>query len=198
MRPSKAPGWPCATLTSMKAILRAIVLLVFGTLALPAQELPRKAPELAIGLEGGKQALLSSYHGKVVCLAFILTTCSHCQATTRILIKAQNDFGPRGLQVLESSVEVGGEAMVPRFIQQFQPPFPVGFNVYATAQEFMQHSPMLIMHMPGLMFIDRQGRIVAQYEGDAPFMEEAVQEQNIRGEIEKLLQAGAVRKTAKK
>jgi len=181
----------------MRGIVPALVLLAFAAVASPAQELPRKAPELAIGLEGGKQALLSSYHGKVVCLAFILTTCSHCQATTRILIKAQNDFGPRGLQVLESSVELGGEAMVPRFIQQFQPPFPVGFNVFATAQEFMQHSPMLIMHMPGLMFIDRQGRIVAQYEGDAPFMEEAVQEQNIRGEIEKLLQP-AVRKTAKK
>ncbi len=79
--------------------------------------------------------------------------------------------------------------MVPRFIQQFQPPFPVGFNNFATAQEFMQHPPMLILHMPVLLFIDRQGRIVAQYEGDAPFMERRRQEQNIRGEIEKLLPA---------
>lgn len=167
-------------------------------MATPAADLPRKAPELAIGLEGGKQALLSTYRGKVVCLAFILTTCSHCQNTTRILMRAQNDFGGRGLQVLESSIETGGEAMVPRFLLEFQPPFPVGFNAFATAQEFMQHSPMLIMHMPGLMFIDRQGRIVAQYEGDAPFMEENVQEANIRGEIEKLLQPAGVRKTARK
>ena len=179
----------------MRRIVPAMVLLGLGVMA---ADLPRKAPELAIGLEGGKQALLSSYRGKVVCLAFILTTCSHCQNTTRILTRAQNDFGARGLQVLESSIEAGGEAMVPRFIQQFQPPFPVGFNNFATAQEFMQHSPMLILHMPGLLFIDRQGRIVAQYEGDAPFMEEDVQEQNIRGEIEKLLQTVGVRKTARK
>jgi len=165
--------------------------LALACAALPAAELPRKAPELTIGLNGGKQVALSSYHGKVVAVAFILTTCPHCQNTTQILMRAQKDFGPRGFQVLESSVEVGGEAMVPRFIESFSPPFPVGFNAFADAQTFMQHSPLLIMHMPGLLFIDRQGRIVAQYEGDDPFMSEDKQEQNIRARIEQLLKAPA-------
>lgn len=162
-------------------------------------ELPRKAPEFTINLNGGKVAQLSAYRGKVLCLAFILTTCSHCQNTTRILMRAQKDFGPRGLQVLESSVEVGGEAMVPRFIEAFQPPFPVGFNVWDQAQAFLQHDPNLLMHMPGLLFIDRQGRIVAQYEGSDEFMNEEKQEPNIRARIEQLLKAptaGARKTTA--
>jgi cytochrome oxidase Cu insertion factor (SCO1/SenC/PrrC family) len=163
--------------------------LAFATLQ--AAELPRKAPEFAINLLGGKKVELSSCQGKVVALAFILTTCSHCQNTTRILMRAQKDFGARGFQVLESTVEVGGEGMLPRFIDQFSPPFPVGFNAFNDAQTFMQHSAMLIMHMPGLLFLDRQGRIVAQYEGDDPFMSEDQQEANIRAKIEQMLKGPA-------
>ncbi len=39
-----------------------------------AADVPRKAPEYAIKLPDGKQAQVSSYRGKVLCLAFILTT----------------------------------------------------------------------------------------------------------------------------
>jgi hypothetical protein len=39
-----------------------------------AADVPRKAPEIGVQLPGGKQALVSSYRGKVLCLAFILTT----------------------------------------------------------------------------------------------------------------------------
>ena len=39
-----------------------------------AADLPRKAPELGVKLPDDKQALVSSYRGKVLCLAFILTT----------------------------------------------------------------------------------------------------------------------------
>jgi cytochrome oxidase Cu insertion factor (SCO1/SenC/PrrC family) len=168
------------------------VLLAAATLQ--AAQLPRQAPDFTIHLLNKKQVTLNQYKGKVVALAFILTTCSHCQNTTQILMRAQKSFGPRGFQVLESTVEVGGEGMVPRFIDQFAPPFPVGFNDFADAQNFMQHSPLLIMHMPGLLFLDRQGRIVAQYEGDDPFLDEEKQEPNIRAKIEQLLKPPAGRK----
>jgi cytochrome oxidase Cu insertion factor (SCO1/SenC/PrrC family) len=163
--------------------------LALACATLQAAELPRKAPEFTIHLLGGKQTTVSAYQGKVVALAFILTTCPHCQYTTEILMRAQKDFGARGFQVVESTIEVGGEGMLPRFIDHFSPPFPVGFNVFAEAQDFMQHSPMLLLHMPGLLFLDRQGRIVAQYEGDDPFMSEDQQEANIRAKIEELLKA---------
>lgn len=44
------------------------------SLAAFAAELPRKAPELTIPLPTGGQVKLSDYRGKVVVLAFILTT----------------------------------------------------------------------------------------------------------------------------
>jgi hypothetical protein len=39
-----------------------------------AADVPRKAPEFAVQLLDGKQALVSSYRGKVLCVAFILST----------------------------------------------------------------------------------------------------------------------------
>ena len=47
-------------------------------------------------------------------LAFILTTCSHCQAATGLLTRLQTEYGPRGLQVLESAIDQGGQALVGR------------------------------------------------------------------------------------
>jgi peroxiredoxin len=183
------------------------ILTLAAALTAAGQQLPRKAPDFTINLNGGKKVQLADYKGKGVVLAFILTTCSHCQATTAVLSRLQAEFGPKGLQVLESAIDQGGEAFVPRFIQQYQPQFPVGFNEFAQAQTFMQFPPMKTMYMPGLVFIDRQGNIVAQHIGNDPEMANGVQEKNLRGLVEKILAApagaapkkgGAAKKTAAK
>lgn len=155
-----------------------------------AATLPRPATDLKINLNGGKSIQLASYRGKPVIVAFILTTCSHCQATTGLLSKLYAEYHPQGLEIFESAIDTGAEAFVPRFIQQFAPPFPVGFNDFNTAQAFMEHSPMLIMHMPGVVFIDRSGKIVAQYEGDDPDMM-GDQQKRLRERIEQILKPAA-------
>jgi thiol-disulfide isomerase/thioredoxin len=159
--------------------------------ALEAINVPRQSPELAIGLSDGKQLLLSQYKGKVVVVAFILTWCPHCHKTIGYLTKDQNEYGARGFQVLASAIEDVARINLPAFIRQFKPPFPVGFNNQTTAIEYLQHPPMLIPHMPILAFVDRQGVIRAQYEGDDKFFAEDQQEKNIRDKIEELLKEGA-------
>ncbi|HEY6390791.1 MAG TPA: hypothetical protein VIX89_05915 [Bryobacteraceae bacterium] len=52
-------------------ILFALALLAGSAFA---AQIPRKSPEFPIQLPDGKQLLVSSYHGKVLCLIFILTT----------------------------------------------------------------------------------------------------------------------------
>src|SRR3954469_8307783 len=176
---------------------RPATLTIAAAFAAAAQQIPRPAPQFTINLNGGKLQL-SDYKGKAVVLAFILTTCSHCQATTGVLTRLQAEYGPKGLQVLESAIDDGAEAFVPRFVQSFGPTFPVGFNNFQVAQAFMQHPPMKIMNMPGLVFIDRQGNIVAQYTGGDPDMQEGVQERNVRAQIEKILKPAAAAPAAKK
>jgi len=50
------------------------IALALATSTLFAADLPRKSPEFGIQLPDGSQALVSSYKGKVLCLAFILTS----------------------------------------------------------------------------------------------------------------------------
>ena len=58
----------------MKCLGFAAALLTLAPLFSFAAEIPRKAPELEINLPDGKKLNVSDFRGKVVCLAFILTT----------------------------------------------------------------------------------------------------------------------------
>lgn len=169
----------------------AAVALVSMATVLWAAELPRTAPEFTVNLTNGQKLLLSQYKGKAVVLAFILTYCPHCQKTVGFLIKDQNEYGPRGLQVLTAAIEQGAAGAVPNFVKQFNPPFPVGYAKVEPSLDFLQHPTAVIPHMPILAFIDRQGMVRAQYEGDNDQFFGDRQDQNLRGEIEKLLTSGA-------
>src|SRR5580700_1733720 len=154
-----------------------------------AASLPRKAADLQIQMNGAKPIELSQYRGKPVVLAFILTTCPHCQYTTGLLVKLQTEFVSKGLQVIECAMNDGAAADVPNFIKRFQTNFPVG---YSTDQlgvlSFLQHPQTAIPHMPMLAFIDRHGVIREQYQGiDAALADDGKQEANLRAEIEKLI-----------
>lgn len=164
----------------------AVGLLLLLSPILGAATVPRPAPEFAVQLNGGKQISLSSYRGKVVVLAFILTYCPHCQKTLGFLSKMQTEYGPKGFQVIGSAVEDMAAADLPEFLRRFRPPFPMGFNTRAPVLDFLEHPARLMM--PQVVFVDRRGVIRGQYGGDDPFLAEAVQEKNLRGKVEDLLQ----------
>jgi peroxiredoxin len=149
--------------------------------------LPRPAPEFAIHLTSGKQVPLSQFRGKVVALAFILTYCPHCQKVVAILGKDQIEFGPRGFQVLAAAIEDGAAKAVPDFLKHFNPPFPLGFDARSAVADFLEHPVAERMLMPQIVFVDRTGRIRAQYAANDAFFAEERQEQNIRSKIEELL-----------
>jgi peroxiredoxin len=181
---------------SRRAALLALVL----TLPLMrAADLPRKAPELVIHTTDGKQILLSQYKGKVVVVCFILTTCPHCQMTIGHLNKLQQEYGPRGFQVLASAIEQNAREAIPGFVQRYNPPFPVGYDNPQVAVDFMQHPPALVPLMPLMAFVDRQGNVRMQHEGDDDAYFGNLEE-NLRKDIEMLLKEGSpsAKKTSKR
>jgi peroxiredoxin len=159
-----------------------------------AANLPRQSQELTVNLNDGSKIQLSQYKGKVVAVCFILTGCSHCQKTVGFLTKLQKEYGPRGFQVLASAIEENAADHVPNFMKQFNVTFPVGSNEALTAVNWMQHPTMLIPHMPLLAFVDRQGNVRAQFEGDNEKFFNDNQEQNLREQIEGLLKENAAKK----
>lgn len=179
----------------------SVVTLAVTTLAVQAQQPPRKSPEFVINMTGGKTPiLLSSYKGKVIVLASILTTCPHCQHTVTLLSKLQNELGPRGLQVVACAVQEAPDLAVPLFIKQFNPPFPVGYNTDVKAVlDYYQYSPTNLPHMPMLVFIDKHFMIRAQHEGgQEAFFGDPQQETNLRTQIEALLKESSAGKTVSK
>lgn len=148
---------------------------------------PRPSPDFTINIVNGQPLHLSQYRGKVVVLAFIITTCPHCQAATRMLSGLQKEFGPRGLQVLEAAISMQPDMEVPKFIETYSPAFPVGSTSYQEVMTYMGYGPKERRYTPYVTFIDRAGMIQGQFDGMSPFNDETVQLKNYRAIIEKLL-----------
>ncbi len=165
-----------------------------------AANVPRPAPPFSINLPSGKKLPLEQYRGKVVALALVSTTCAHCQQLTQVLNRIQNDYAGKGVQVVMSAFEQGADKAVARFISTYRPNYPVGWNPYPEAMNFLQIPVVTPGYVPKMAFIDRKGVIQSQYQGQDDFFK-GNEEQNIRAELDKLLKAPAkpaAKKTTKK
>ena len=168
----------------IRSLLASVLLL---TTMASAGSVPRPAPTFVIHLTPSGQITPEQYRGKVVILNFIFTTCPHCQQLTKYLNGLQKEFGPRGLQVI--SAAFNDLPNVPNFINEYKPPYPVGFTSRADVLKFVGRASDAEMYVPITVFIDRKGVIRAEYMGDNAFF--ANYEKNIRARVEDLLKPAA-------
>ncbi len=145
--------------------------LLASSLALQAAApVPRPSKEFTIIMPSGKQTLLSSYRGKVVMVAFMFTTCPHCQALSKVITKLQGELGPRGFQAL--GVAFNDEVNTPSlaannqvtssFISQFQVGFPMGHAPRESVLSYLGVSDIESWVVPQVAIIDRKGVVRAQ------------------------------------
>ena len=146
---------------------------------------PRPSPEFVINYPGNRQVLLSSYRGKVVLLMFILTTCSHCQATCRAVSKLYTEMGPEGFQPLAVAMDPTAMTLVSAFVHDYQINFPVGVSERDPVLDFLQTSVMIRLTMPQVLMIDRKG--VIQSQTPPPGDDRMSEENYLRQQIEQLL-----------
>jgi peroxiredoxin len=173
--------------------------LSFVSVSLSAQPaMPRKAAEFAIVDPSGSQTLLSSYKGKVVALAFIFTTCPHCQAECGVLTKLQGELGSKGFQPLAVAFNDNAGMLLNEFVKTFHPGFPVGYAARPTVVNYLglSDNPNDRWSVPQMVLIDRKGMIVAQ---SLPGGSADLQEENsLRIKITELLGSGAPKTVSKK
>jgi len=171
-------------------------IIVAATTPDQAAPVPRKAPEFVFNMQDGKQLLLSSFRGKVVGLAFMFTTCIHCQGFAPVLANVQKDYAAKGVQILGCVVDDNAKDGLANFSFLYaKNAYPVGWNLQATALEFLKHPPAKPFYVPSMAFIDRKGMIVSQYIGnDEHFFTE--QDKSVRAELDKLLAGTTVEKPA--
>lgn len=177
----------------LKKLLSAF--LCFGLcFAAAAAEIPRPSPEFVIRMAPGGQSLVSQYKGKILVLFLVNTTCAHCQTMTPKMSAIQSEYGARGVQVVGVAFNPMANMLVGDFIKHYRPNFPVGWSDREPVYEYLQHSPVMQMYVPILVFIDRQGVIRGQHLGDSPLMSDP--EKNIRATLDGMLKAPATSKKA--
>ena len=163
--------------------------LTFAMLAAAMPPLPRKSPEFTITLGPGKDTLLSSYRGKVVVLAFVHTTCVHCQAFSAELVKLNKELGPKGFQPIDVAWNPGAQVLVPGFVKQIGIDFPVGYSEWDPIMSYLGFSVMDRPVVPLVVVIDKKGMIRAESppQGDPNLQDPA----KLKALIESLLAEGA-------
>lgn len=161
----------------------------FAATVLRGADASRLAPELLLTDTNGKQIRLSLLRGKVVVLEFMLTTCPHCQNTAKMMSRLQKEYGLRGFQAISLAFNDDAPTAAPGFVAAHQVTHPVAAIQRDRVYEFAQLSPMMRHSVPIMVFIDRRGRIRAQYEGDAPFFQN--EEANFRAMSLRLLREPA-------
>jgi len=183
---------------SRLAAIAALTLTTFGTVFGAAAPVPRKAPEFVILSPDGKQTLLSSYRGKTVVLAFMFTTCPHCQKMAGILSQLQKEYAARGVQVLGATFNPTAKAEVQMFNKVFGVNFPCGYTQNENVLSFLGLTPAEPPFVPIVIFIDKTGTIRAQHLENGEAAHDAKEndffanpEAGARAELDKLLKGGS-------
>ena len=185
--------------TALISLLCGIVLFTGALFTVSAAEPARPSPPFAIMRIGSAPLKLSQYKGKVVALAFIYTTCPHCQNLTTTLNQVAKDYAARGVQVLECAFNDDAVQTMPEFIGKFNPAFPVGFATRASVMSYLQYAitDPRPLYVPHLVFIDRAGVIRGDHPGEAPFFQDGA-DANIRQELDRMLKASGAAASVKK
>jgi thiol-disulfide isomerase/thioredoxin len=178
----------------MKRAVSAAVLCAMTLAAMPP--LPRKSPEFTISEAPGKDLLLSSFRGKVVVIAFVHTTCIHCQAFSAVLTKLHKELGPKGFQPIDVAWNPGAQQLIPGFVKQIGIDFPVGYSDWDPIMSYLGFSVMDRPVVPLIAVIDKKGMIRAQSppQGDPNLQDET----KLKALIESLLAEGTTTSARRK
>jgi peroxiredoxin len=128
---------------------------------------PHKAAEFDIHAADGRTIELSGFQGKVVLLAFIHTTCPHCQQLCQTMNQLYAQYGAQGFQPVAIAWNDNAEGLAPQFAREFHLMYPVGATDRRTALGYLGISLMdQLAVVPQMVWIDRKGMVRAQTPAD--------------------------------
>lgn len=174
--------------------LRHLLLSAALVLSATAAEAPRPSPPLEILRPGAPTVTLSQFRGKIVVLALIHTTCSHCQQFTVVLNILAHEYSRRGVQFLECAFNEDAVPTLPEFQARFHPSFPIGYNSPAAINTYLRRTILdrRPLYVPHLVVLDRAGRIHADIPGEDAFFRTA--ENSLSALLDGMLKPAAGRK----
>jgi peroxiredoxin len=128
-----------------------------------SQKVSAVAPDFALPTVEGKQLKLSDYKGKVVIIDFWATWCPPCRKGIPDLIDLKKRYGAKGFEVIGISLDTETKSQVPDFVKTNGMNYPVVYGNQNVTQLYGG-----IEAIPTTFVIDKQGKIVATYQGLVP------------------------------
>ena len=114
---------------------------------------------LAVSLPdaSGKQESLGQWKGKVLVVNFWATWCGPCREEMPEFVRAQTEFGGRGLQFV--GIAVDQQDKVLQFVEEIGLNYPALIGGYG-AMELSRTFGNKLMALPFTVIVDRSGRVV--------------------------------------
>ena len=95
-------------------------------------------------------------------LDFYATWCEPCRAETPALVRLQNEYGPRGLQVI--GLNVGGDEdreQVPAYAKEFNIQYPLAYPDDDLVTKYLSDNESI----PQSFVFDRDGKLLKRFVG---------------------------------
>ncbi|MFA5806718.1 MAG: TlpA disulfide reductase family protein [Melioribacteraceae bacterium] len=128
-----------------------------------AQKSSALAPDFTLPTSDGKSMKLSDLKGKVVIVDFWATWCPPCRKGIPDLIDLKKKYGSKGFEIVGVSLDTDTKGEVVPFIKNYGINYPVVYGNSIVAQAYGG-----VRAIPTSFVIDKQGKIVASYEGLMP------------------------------
>lgn len=126
---------------------------------------------------GGQPQALAQWRGKVLVVNFWATWCAPCREEMPEFVRAQNDYGSKGLQVV--GIAVDNADKVQQFAKDLGLNYPALIGGYG-AMDLSKELGNELVALPFTLILDRQGKVAYTHLGP-------VKPDKFRGVISKLL-----------
>lgn len=124
--------------------------------------LPASALETSLKTIDGKPFKLAELNGKVLVIDLWATWCGPCRNEVPELVKMQEEYGPRGFEVIGLDIDPGSDT--PEDVKDFIKEFKINYKV-AFADRELASSLMRGGNIPQSLVVGRDGHVLVHFTG---------------------------------
>ena len=141
-------------------VLCAVLLVVVSRVGIHRSSRPYPAPDFTLPDFHGNPVRLSDFKGKAVVLNFWATRCAPCRVEIPWFIEFEEEYGPRGLEVIGVDMDQGGWNTVEPFVKN------AGMNYTVLLDDGRASAAYgAAQLLPTTYYISRDGRVAAYVRG---------------------------------
>lgn len=166
--------------------MRNILATLLCAAALFAADAPRRAPGFALTDTKSQMHDLADYHGKIVILEFMQSTCPHCAALVGILDQIQQKYRDKVAILAVGNPPVDTPNTLAQFVAGHKITYPVLLDCGQVAYSYVQ---LPSFDLPQMFLIDANGMIKSHF-AYSPITRDIFEGNGLMPEVDRLVSGG--------